>query len=85
MPRGYTVGGGVVTGPLISDLDAAIDAFGVQRLTLRRPPGGSWLALAVTPRHVEAVGTGSTLEAALVDLFRDVARLHVETATAVTL
>jgi hypothetical protein len=74
----------LVDGARIVDLDAAIDAFGVQRVTLRRPPGGSWLALAVTPRHVEAVGSGSTLEAALIDLFRDVAALDGDAPAAVS-
>lgn len=66
-----------MSGPLASDLDAALDAHDVRRFTMRRPPGGQWLALAIGPRGVEGAGTGADVATALADCLNDLARLEV--------
>jgi hypothetical protein len=63
---------------LASDIDAALDAHDVQRLTLRRPPGGGqWLALAIGPRGIEGAGIGPDVATALAACLGDLARLEV--------
>jgi hypothetical protein len=71
-----------VSGPLVADLDAALDAYAVQRLTLRRAPRGPWVALAIGVRGVEAVGTGPDVAAAVADVLADLHRIDRSLAVA---
>ena len=62
---------------LASDIDAALDAHDVQRLTLRRPPGGQWLALAIGPGGIEGAGSGPDVATAIAACLGDLARPEV--------